>query len=203
MRVVALPWATRIWALPVVTVLAPSERDQQERGQRHTTLPDWARQLVLVVWRWRPERPLGVVTERSVAVMTLGGRVRQRPQPLCGIPRGRLEAARYAPAPLGHLGRRADPACTGGGCRPWPTRGRRRPGPARSPPGWAGARWSPCGPAAWPTRTCCRSDKPCGLPTRCRPWPRPSPSCASTGGPRRRLTCPRRKPTWSQSPAPC
>ena len=34
MRLGPIPWAKRVWALPFLTVLAPSERDHQERGQR-------------------------------------------------------------------------------------------------------------------------------------------------------------------------
>jgi hypothetical protein len=99
MRLVSIPWAKRVWALPFLTVLAPSERYHQERGQRQKTLTDWARQLCLVVRRWRPERPLVVVTDSSFAVITLLWRVRQRPHPLWGITRLRLDAALYEPAP--------------------------------------------------------------------------------------------------------
>lgn len=38
-----MPWAGRVWALPFLTVLAPSQRYSQERGLRHKTLTDWAR----------------------------------------------------------------------------------------------------------------------------------------------------------------
>jgi DDE superfamily endonuclease len=99
MLVVSIPWAKRVWALPFLTVLAPSERYHQERGQRHKTLTDWARQMFLVVRRWRPERPLVVVTDSSFAVITLWWRVRQLPNPICGITRLRLDAALYEPAP--------------------------------------------------------------------------------------------------------
>ena len=99
MRLVAMPWAKRVWALPFLTVLAPSERYHPARGQRHQTLTDWARQMFLVVRRWLPERPLVVVTDSSFAVMTLLWRVRQLPNPICGITRLRLDAALYDPAP--------------------------------------------------------------------------------------------------------
>ena len=39
-----VPWAQRVWALPVLTALAPSERSCQEQGIRHKRLTDWARQ---------------------------------------------------------------------------------------------------------------------------------------------------------------
>src|SRR5215212_5812927 len=53
-----IPWAERVWALPFLTVLAPSERYHHERGQRHKTLPDWGRQMLLQLRRWLPERSL-------------------------------------------------------------------------------------------------------------------------------------------------
>src|SRR5438094_5634854 len=51
-----IPWAQRVWALPFCTALAPSERYHQARGQRHKTLVDWARQAVLQIHRWLPNR---------------------------------------------------------------------------------------------------------------------------------------------------
>ena len=47
MLLVPLPWAQRVWALPVLTVLAPSERYHQTRGQRHKSVTDWARHMIL------------------------------------------------------------------------------------------------------------------------------------------------------------
>jgi hypothetical protein len=99
MLLVPLAWATHVWALPCLTVLSPSERDHQERGQRHKKLTEWARHMRLVVRRWVPDRTLVLVTESSLAVITLWWRVRQLPNPTCCLTRLRLEAARYAPAP--------------------------------------------------------------------------------------------------------
>ena len=39
MLLAPIPWAGRVWALPFLTVLAPSERYHQERGQRPMTIP--------------------------------------------------------------------------------------------------------------------------------------------------------------------
>ncbi|MBL6079989.1 transposase [Belnapia sp. T18] len=47
MLLVPIPWAGRVWALPFLTALAPSERPCRERGLRHKKLTDWGRQLVL------------------------------------------------------------------------------------------------------------------------------------------------------------
>ncbi len=51
MLLVPLPWATRGWALPVLSALAPSAREAQERGRRHQSLGTWARQLLRRVHR--------------------------------------------------------------------------------------------------------------------------------------------------------
>ena len=40
MLLVPIPWAGRVWALPFLTALAPSERYSQERGRRHKALTD-------------------------------------------------------------------------------------------------------------------------------------------------------------------
>jgi hypothetical protein len=99
MLLVSIPWAKRVWALPFLIMLAPSECYHRERGQRHKKLTDWARQMFLVVRRWLPERPLVVVTDSSFAVINLLWRIRHLPHPICGITRLRLDAALYDSAP--------------------------------------------------------------------------------------------------------
>ena len=56
-----VPWAGRHWALPVLTVLAPSSRYHQRQGRRHKKITDWARQMVMLLRRWLPHRPLVLV----------------------------------------------------------------------------------------------------------------------------------------------
>ena len=63
MVMVPIPWAGRRWALPFLTVLTPSERWSSERGRRHKTVVDWARQAVLQAKRWLPGRRLIVVAD--------------------------------------------------------------------------------------------------------------------------------------------
>ena len=65
-----VPWAGRHWALPVLTVLAPSARYYQERGRRHKKLTDWARQMVLQLRRWLPQRSLVLVGDNGYACST-------------------------------------------------------------------------------------------------------------------------------------
>jgi DDE superfamily endonuclease len=64
-------WAQRIWALPVLTVLAPSERYHEERGKRHKAVTDWARQIIMQVRRWLPGHILVVVADGAYAVLDL------------------------------------------------------------------------------------------------------------------------------------
>ena len=49
-------WTSLIKALPVLTLLAPSERSNRRRGCRHKLLTDWARQGALQLSRWLPGR---------------------------------------------------------------------------------------------------------------------------------------------------
>src|SRR5438128_831868 len=78
-RVLApVPYARRVWALPFVTVLAPSARFHQERGTRHKTLLDWGRQALLQLRRWLPGRRIVAVTDTGFAALELLGAVRRR-----------------------------------------------------------------------------------------------------------------------------
>jgi hypothetical protein len=49
MLLVEIPWASRVWALPFLSALAPSERYAAERGRRHKRITEWAWQLLLVL----------------------------------------------------------------------------------------------------------------------------------------------------------
>jgi DDE superfamily endonuclease len=105
-----IPWAGRVWALPFLTVLAPSERYHQERKRRHKKLTDWARQMLTQVRRWLPDRTLVVVADSGYAVLTLLDRCRELRcrQPVTMITRLRLDAGLYEPAPErspGQIGR--------------------------------------------------------------------------------------------------
>jgi DDE superfamily endonuclease len=95
----SIPWAQRVWALPFVTVLAPSERYHQERGQRHKTLPDWGRQLLTQLRRWVPDRSVVAVADSTYAALELLAAGAQLSPPIAVITRLRLDAALYDPAP--------------------------------------------------------------------------------------------------------
>ena len=98
MRVVPIPGATRGWAWPGLTVLAPSEPYQRARGHQHQKLPAWARHMLLVVRRGVPERPRVLGTARRVAGITWRWRLSRVAPPLSSITRVRLDAALYDPA---------------------------------------------------------------------------------------------------------
>ena len=112
MWLVQVPWAGRHWALPVLTVLAPSARYYQERRRRHQKLTDWARQMVLQLRRWLPQRPLVLVGDNGYAVLLLHC-CQSLAQPVTLIARLRLDAARYAPAPPRQPGQNGRPALKG------------------------------------------------------------------------------------------
>jgi hypothetical protein len=101
-----IPWAGRVWALPVLTALAPSERFCRERDRRHKTLLDWGRQLALQVRRWLPERDLILVTDSGFSALLFLDAMRRAG--ITAITRLRLDAALYEPAPMrlpGTIGR--------------------------------------------------------------------------------------------------
>ena len=84
----------------MLTALAPSARYDRERGGRHKTLTDWAGQLLLVVRRWWPDRPIVAVTDSTYAARAfLAGCRRAEPAPITVVTHLRLDAALYEPAP--------------------------------------------------------------------------------------------------------
>jgi DDE superfamily endonuclease len=97
MLLVEIPWAGRVWALPFLTVLAPSERYHQKRQQRHKTLVNWGKQMLLQLRRWIPERPLVLVVDSGYAALEFLGCLANRKQPITCITRLRLDAQLYAP----------------------------------------------------------------------------------------------------------
>ena len=104
-----IPWAGRCWALPFLTVLAPSQRywENHKAGQReYKKLTDWARQMLLQAARWRPDRRIIGVGDASFAAIELLNDVRTS---VTMITRLRLDAVLHKPPPPrrpGKVGRR-------------------------------------------------------------------------------------------------
>ena len=104
-----VPWAKRVWALPFLAALCPSERYPpfQEHGRRHKPLVERARGLIGQVCRWIPGKPIIFVTDGGYAALELLDwcvRVSRRrtikhlSATLSFITRLRLDAALYKPA---------------------------------------------------------------------------------------------------------
>ncbi len=96
MLLAPIPWAGRVWALPFLTALAPSERFAREHGRRYKKLTDLARQLLILVARWLPGRSVIAVADSSYAAIEFLEAVRHH---LILITRLRLDARLFEPAP--------------------------------------------------------------------------------------------------------
>jgi hypothetical protein len=113
MLLVEIPWAARVWALPFLSALAPSERYAAQRGRRHKKITEWAWQLLLVLRRWYPERKIVAVADSTYASLKLLFRCRSLSKPVTFITRLRLDAALYEPAPARRPGQRGRPRLKG------------------------------------------------------------------------------------------
>jgi hypothetical protein len=113
MLLVEIPWASRVWALPFLSVLAPSERYAAKRGRRHKKITEWAWQLLLQVRRWFPQREIVAVADGAYASLKLLDRCRSLRKPITFITRLRLDAALYEPAPPRHPGQIGRPRLKG------------------------------------------------------------------------------------------
>jgi len=109
MLLAKVPWAQRTWALPFLTVLAPSERYHQERDMPHKHLTDHARQMIAQVRRWLPERIVVVAADSSYAAIELLAACAGLPRPVTIVTRLRLDAALYEPAPPREKGKKGAP----------------------------------------------------------------------------------------------
>jgi len=95
MLLAEVPFAKRVWALPFLTILCPSERYHTERRIRHRKLTERARQAILWIWKWLPERELIFVGDASFAAIDLLNAVREK---VVMVTRLRLDAALYEAA---------------------------------------------------------------------------------------------------------
>jgi hypothetical protein len=97
MLLTRVPWATRLWALPVLTLLTPSERCCQARGRRYKRVSHWARQAMLLLRRWLPGRRIVLVGDNNYSAIELLARAHRAKVSV--VTRLRLDAALYDPAP--------------------------------------------------------------------------------------------------------
>ena len=113
MLLVPIPWAKLVWALPFLSVLAPSERYYEQRKRRHKKITDWGRQMIRQLRRWLPNRSLVVVAESTDAVIERFSCALAMPQPVTVMTHLRLDAALYDPAPERKLGTNGRPRLKG------------------------------------------------------------------------------------------
>lgn len=99
MWLTTIPWAQRVWALPILTALCPSQRYYQQSGRSPKKLSDWARQIIYQLRRWLPQRQLVIVADGAYAVLDLLHACQTLSNPVTMITRLRLDAALYQPAP--------------------------------------------------------------------------------------------------------
>jgi hypothetical protein len=109
MLLVAIPFSGRVWALPFLTVLATSPKADQRLQRRHKTSIDWIKQMIRVVRRWLPTRPLVLVVDGGLAAVRLGLYCAADSVGITFVSRLRLDAALYddpLPQPKGKRGKK-------------------------------------------------------------------------------------------------
>jgi hypothetical protein len=99
MLLTPIPWAQRIWALPVMTVIAPSERYYKTQGRKPKTVTERAQQMIKQLRRWVPNRALVMVGDNSYAALDLLAACQTLAEPVTMVTRLRMDAALYEPAP--------------------------------------------------------------------------------------------------------
>jgi len=103
MLLVKLPWSSRVWALPFLSVLCRAK--DKQRPQAHKTTIDILLTVVRVVRRWLPERVIVLVVDGGFAAVKLA--LCCASQDVTLVTRLRLDASLYhpPPPPTGQRGR--------------------------------------------------------------------------------------------------
>jgi len=95
MAINPLPWSKRPWALPFLTVLAPSKSYNESHKKRHKTTVDWACQMIKQVRRWLPNHPIVLVGDGAYAAVKLVLCCINLLTPVSLVSRLRLDACLY------------------------------------------------------------------------------------------------------------
>jgi hypothetical protein len=95
---VPVPWSTRPWALPFLTVPCPTPAASRKLGkQRQRPLPERAQGVVRLIRRWQLGRAIVLIGDSGSGVVSLAETCRTRDVTL--VARLRLTAALYGPVP--------------------------------------------------------------------------------------------------------
>ncbi len=70
--VVNVPWTKHCVALPVMSVLAPAPKVNQQLKRRHKTVAQWARQMITKVRRFVPGVPIRLLGDGAYSAVELG-----------------------------------------------------------------------------------------------------------------------------------
>lgn len=108
MLIIPLPWCKRSWALPFMTILAPSKKANQARNREHKTSIDWTILAVRIIVRWL-KRSFILIGDGGFACIRLGHSCVKNNVIL--VSRLRLDVALYelGPTPAkGQRGRRRE-----------------------------------------------------------------------------------------------
>jgi len=101
MLLVNVPFAGRIWGLPVLTALTPSKAWCEHHKRRYRPVTEWAERLLLTLHRWLPDRVIVAVMDGEFAAIDLLHRLRRS---MIVITRLRLDACLFDP-PSAYKGR--------------------------------------------------------------------------------------------------
>lgn len=99
-----ISWANRTWALPFLSVLAPSKDFYEDKGKKPKKMTDMARQMILQVSRWLPNHLITIVADGSYSTLSLLDAVSSSVTMISPL---RLDAALYdfvPPRPKGKKG---------------------------------------------------------------------------------------------------
>jgi hypothetical protein len=106
MLIVPLPWCKRSWALPFMTLLAPSKKANKAAGKEHKTSIDWTMIAIRVISRCL-KRTFILIGDGGFACIKLGHACFKNNATL--VSRLRLDAALYDAAPNPMKGKRGRP----------------------------------------------------------------------------------------------
>lgn len=95
--IITPPWTQRSWALPVMSVPAPTPAVSRRLGRRHKTVPQLARQMMLILRRFLPHAEMTILGDQTYSVAELGRECARHQVRL--IAPLRLDARLYEPAP--------------------------------------------------------------------------------------------------------
>jgi hypothetical protein len=93
---VPVPWSTRLWALPFMTIPALGPKTSAKLKKQHRTLVEWAMIMIEKVRRWQPEREMVLVGDGSYAAVVLVQRCQRLKQPVKLVSRLRLDATLHS-----------------------------------------------------------------------------------------------------------